>query len=46
MIDSAGWGSPVISEAGIIGVVTQEDSVVPIAEAAKVLKFKQASAGQ
>jgi hypothetical protein len=39
MIDSAGWGSPVISEAGMVGVVTNEDSVVPIAEAAKALKF-------
>jgi hypothetical protein len=43
MIDSAGWGSPVISEAGVVGVVTYENSVVPIAEAAKALKFKQAS---
>jgi hypothetical protein len=46
MIDSAGWGSPVISEAGVVGVVTYENSVVPIAEAAKALKFKQASTGQ
>jgi hypothetical protein len=46
MIDSAGWGSPVISEAGVVGIVTYENSVVPIAEAAKALKFKQASTGQ
>jgi len=50
MIDSAGWGSPVISEAGVVGVVTYENSVVPIAAATKALKFnlsgEQASAGQ
>ena len=46
MIDSAGWGSPVISEAGVVGVVTYENSVVPIAEATKALKFKQAGTGR
>jgi hypothetical protein len=50
MIDSAGWGSPVISEAGVVGVVTYENSVVPIAAATKALKFnlssEQVSAGQ
>lgn len=38
-IDSTGWGSPVISAEGIVGVVTSESSVIPIADAAKELKF-------
>jgi len=38
-IDSTGWGSPVISPEGIVGVVTSESSVISIAEAAKALKF-------
>jgi hypothetical protein len=38
-IDSTGWGSPVISPDGIVGVVTSESSVISIAEAAKALKF-------
>jgi hypothetical protein len=41
-IDSSGWGSPVISLEGIVGVVTNEHSTLPIAEAAKVLKFDTA----
>jgi hypothetical protein len=38
-IDSTGWGSPVISQEGIVGVVTSENSVISIAEAGKVLNF-------
>jgi hypothetical protein len=39
LIDSTGWGSPVISTDGIVGVVTSESSVISIADAAKALKF-------
>jgi hypothetical protein len=49
-IDSARWGLPVISRAGVVGVVTYENSVAPIAEVAKTPKFRldrqQASAGR
>lgn len=38
-IDSTGWGSPVISPEGIVGVVTSESSVISIADAAKELNF-------
>jgi hypothetical protein len=38
-IDSTGWGSPVISLEGIVGVVTSENSVISITEVAKVLNF-------
>lgn len=38
-VDSTGWGSPVISEAGIVGILVGENSVVPMAEAARTLKF-------
>jgi hypothetical protein len=41
-IDSSGWGSPVISMEGIVGVVTNEHSTLPIAEAAKALNFNTA----
>jgi hypothetical protein len=46
-IDSTGWGSPVISRNGIVGVVTSENGMVPIAEAGKALNFStnQQSAG-
>lgn len=38
-IDSTGWGSPVISQDGIVGIVTNEHSIIPIAEAAKILNL-------
>jgi hypothetical protein len=38
-IDSTGWGSPVISQNGVIGIVTSEGSVVSIKDAGKMLNF-------
>jgi hypothetical protein len=38
-IDSSGWGSPVISSQGIVGVVTGENAAVPVADAQSYLKF-------
>jgi hypothetical protein len=38
-IDPSGWGSPVISSQGIVGVVTHENAAVPIADAQAFLKF-------
>jgi hypothetical protein len=37
MIDSSGWGSPVITRGGIVGVVASETSVVTIIDAEKAL---------
>jgi hypothetical protein len=39
LIDSTGWGSPLISQQGIVGIITTEDSVVSIADADKTLRF-------
>jgi hypothetical protein len=38
-IDSFAWGSPVIAEGGVVGIVVGETSMVPIGDAAKMLKF-------
>jgi hypothetical protein len=38
-IDSSGWGSPVISRQGVVGVVTDEHSIVPITDAGTELNF-------
>jgi hypothetical protein len=38
-IDSSGWGSPVISRQGVVGVVTDEHSIVPISDAGAELNF-------
>jgi hypothetical protein len=40
-IDPSGWGSPVISSQGIVGVVTEENAAVPIADAQAYLKFAE-----
>jgi hypothetical protein len=45
-IDSSGWGSPVISQQGIIGVVSGENSMIPIADAAKALNFSTVTGGE
>jgi len=39
-IDSSGWGSPVISKNGVVGILIDENCVVPIAEAEQLLNFK------
>jgi hypothetical protein len=44
-IDSTGWGSPVISQEGIIGVVASENAMISISEVAKALNFNT-SAGE
>jgi hypothetical protein len=38
LVDSAGWGSPLISKAGIVGVIVSESTVVPVAEVQQLLK--------
>jgi hypothetical protein len=44
MIDYRGWGSPLISKAGIVGIAINQDSYVPIAEAKRQFRLDSAPA--
>jgi hypothetical protein len=39
-VDSTGWGSPVISPDGVVGVVVDQDSAVPLEDAERLLNFQ------
>lgn len=42
MIDSSGWGSPLIAKSGIIGIVINQNSAVPMAEVKRLFKLDSA----
>ena len=42
MIDSSGWGSPLVSKSGIVGVVINQNSAVPMAEVKRLFKIASA----
>jgi hypothetical protein len=44
-IDSSGWGSPVIAGQSVVGVVTDEHSIVPISDAGRELNFNTSQPG-